>query len=437
VAFSPDGQWVLAGCDRHLSQWDLVTGTYRRRLEGHTAAVTAVAVSWDGRYAVSGSGDQTLKLWDVANGERIRTLTGHQGVVHAVAFSADGRHIVSGSADHTLKLWDVTSGECLHTLTGHQAAVHAVAFSVDGRYIVSGGADQTLKLWICDWELDDRFPADWDEGARAYLEVFVSQRTPKAALLPADRPPTEAEVALAFQPQGTPAWTETDFQALLRTLQWAGYGWLRPEGIRQQLERMTAAPAKMVFKQPESTVFSTSFGTEFATSFGTGFGTAALTAKVVLAVVEGSLAGQEFEFRDRITCVIGRAKDCDLQLPNDEDHKTVSRYHCQLEIYPPTIRVRDLGSLHGTYVNDRMIGRRRLGAAGEEKDCPDVDLKDGDRIRLGKTVFQVKIVELKTEAIKGAEVDDTGLFANQQLDNDSKQDSQSNNSRSDQTPMSS
>jgi len=36
-----------------------------------------------------------------------------------------------------------------------------------------------------------------------------------------------------------PEWTEEDFQKLLTELQHRGYGWLRPEGVRHQLEKMT------------------------------------------------------------------------------------------------------------------------------------------------------------------------------------------------------
>jgi hypothetical protein len=35
-----------------------------------------------------------------------------------------------------------------------------------------------------------------------------------------------------------PTWSEEDFQRLLHTLGCAGYGWLRPEGVRRKLEEM-------------------------------------------------------------------------------------------------------------------------------------------------------------------------------------------------------
>ena len=53
---------------------------------GHRSAVTSVAFSPDGRYALSGSSDNTLKLWDISNGQAVRTFSGHGSAVTSVAF---------------------------------------------------------------------------------------------------------------------------------------------------------------------------------------------------------------------------------------------------------------------------------------------------------------------------------------------------------------
>jgi WD40 repeat protein len=65
-----------------------------------------------------GSWDQTLLLWDLESGQTIRTLEGHRGPVNAVAVTPDGRRAVSGSDDQSLRLWDLESGEEVATFTG-------------------------------------------------------------------------------------------------------------------------------------------------------------------------------------------------------------------------------------------------------------------------------------------------------------------------------
>jgi len=91
------------------------------------------------------------------------------------------------------------------------------------------------------------------------------------------------------------------------------------------------------------------------------------------------------------TWIVGRADDCDLRLPTDDQHLEVSRYHCQLEADPPQLRVRDLGSTNGTFVNGTLIGMGPL-APGVAADTalPARELADGDEIRVGSTVLEVR-----------------------------------------------
>jgi WD40 repeat protein len=108
--------------------------------------VGAVALSGDGRRAVSDSSVLSLKVWDVETGREVCILHGHAGRVEGVALSGDGRRAVSASADHTLKVWDVEAGREVRTLQGHADGVNGVALSRDGRCAVSASADHTLKF---------------------------------------------------------------------------------------------------------------------------------------------------------------------------------------------------------------------------------------------------------------------------------------------------
>ncbi|MDT3442753.1 MULTISPECIES: protein kinase domain-containing protein [unclassified Pseudofrankia] len=119
-----------------------------------------------------------------------------------------------------------------------------------------------------------------------------------------------------------------------------------------------------------------------------------MPATVTLKVTHGRLQGEEFTFTERNTCILGRADGCTPRLPDDADHRTVSRHHCLLDINPPDIRVRDFGSLNGTYVNDVKIGQREAHQTPEEaaaQTFPEHDLTDGDELKIGSTTFRVSV----------------------------------------------
>ena len=96
-------------------------GTWRRAtavhaLPGHDGWVYAVAVTGDGRRAVSGAWDRTVRVWDLEAGAAVHALPGHDGGVTAVAVTADGRRAVSGGRDGTVRVWDLEAGTAVHAL---------------------------------------------------------------------------------------------------------------------------------------------------------------------------------------------------------------------------------------------------------------------------------------------------------------------------------
>src|SRR5262249_12611551 len=98
-------------------------------------------------------------------------------------------------------------------------------------------------------------------------------------------------------------------------------------------------------------------------------GGATMFDRVILTCTEGPLKGRKFVLENGAHCVVGRAKDCSIQVP--DDLSLVSRHHCLIDVDAPDVRVRDLGSLNGTYVNGETIGRRYRGEPPEEGRWPE------------------------------------------------------------------
>jgi serine/threonine-protein kinase len=96
---------------------------------------------------------------------------------------------------------------------------------------------------------------------------------------------------------------------------------------------------------------------------------------VTLTVVAGPHAGREFAFDRHDTFLVGRARDAHFQLTYDDPY--FSRRHFLVEVNPPRVRVLDLNSRNGIAVNGQKVRA--------------ADLKDGDELRAGHTVFRVNV----------------------------------------------
>ena len=159
VAMTPDGRIVIsASGDKTLKVWELSTSSPPgsvlsdpgewQTLLGHTSQVNTVAVTADGRLAVSGSSDKSLKVWDLERGVELRSLRGHADTVEKVVITPDGRRVVSASGDKTIRVWDIESGEQLHNLHGSQSIITNLMLAPDGHRIISSSfEDQTIKIW--------------------------------------------------------------------------------------------------------------------------------------------------------------------------------------------------------------------------------------------------------------------------------------------------
>ncbi|MEL6769121.1 MAG: cytochrome C, partial [Pseudomonadota bacterium] len=116
------------------------------RLEGHGGPVKGLAVSPDGRLALSASFDTSLGLWSLPAGEHLRWLEGHEAGANAVRFLGDGRALSVGD-DFDLLLWDLEQGSLLRRLEGHRGKVIGLAVSPDRQQVATAGWDGAIGLW--------------------------------------------------------------------------------------------------------------------------------------------------------------------------------------------------------------------------------------------------------------------------------------------------
>jgi WD40 repeat protein len=192
---SHDGRYILASYygSKSLRLWDVETGAEVREFKGHQTPPACVALSPDGRLALSCGGkvepqevekkteegktvkvteltpvDCVVHVWDVETGqERTPPLASLKTPVHWVAFAPDGKRALacSGGPEYkgaewvkgkdgkqvpfecVLRVYDVESGRELCKTEGQKDVVWHAAFTPDGKRIISGGMDGTVRVW--------------------------------------------------------------------------------------------------------------------------------------------------------------------------------------------------------------------------------------------------------------------------------------------------
>jgi hypothetical protein len=119
-----------------------------------------------------------------------------------------------------------------------------------------------------------------------------------------------------------------------------------------------------------------------------------MPGKITLTITSGTPGSKNvgpFVFDQHDTLVVGRHEDCQVCI---EDDNQVSRHHFLMEVNPPEICIRDLGSRNGTHVNGTKHGgrdRTETAEQGRLRNFPTLELHEGDEVRVGKTIFKVKI----------------------------------------------
>ena len=143
-------------------------------LAGYGEVVTALAISPDGRLALSGALDGMLYLWDIEGGQLVRRLEGHSRSVLRVLFGPEGRIAISSSQDNSVIVWDLATGQALRRFVGHSHAVTGICLARGGKTVISVSADLTMREWRIDATQGELM--DWIQANRYVPELTPEQR---------------------------------------------------------------------------------------------------------------------------------------------------------------------------------------------------------------------------------------------------------------------
>lgn len=146
VAVSPDGRTAISGSfDTSAIRWTLEGNAAAQVMRFHESAVNAVSFLPDGRLATGGE-DGRIAVWRAEQPIPALTYQGHTAPIVSIAVSPDGAMIASASWDRTVRLWPLAGG-APRVLEGHTQNVNGVAFTADSRALISAGYDATIRIW--------------------------------------------------------------------------------------------------------------------------------------------------------------------------------------------------------------------------------------------------------------------------------------------------
>lgn len=150
IAISPDGQQALTGDDDGIVYvWNINTGAEIGTFNLEAGQAAAAVFMPSGQQALIGYGDFSLRLvdfTDFAALQQIYQLQGHTNIIWDLAITANGKQAVSGSYDNSLILWDLETGDILQRFRGHGNLIYSVAL-VGQRRMLSGSLDGTIRVW--------------------------------------------------------------------------------------------------------------------------------------------------------------------------------------------------------------------------------------------------------------------------------------------------
>ncbi len=141
---------------------------------------------------------------------------------------------------------------------------------------------------------------------------------------------------------------------------------------RVTLLKKTAAPEPRTGTIPAADLLRQTYPDAIG-SHSTASGKSEILENIALVVMEGPHTGEEF-FLETLPASVGREPGTAVQLQND---RRVSRLHAEFYRKDGSLRIRDLRSTHGTFVNGYSIS--------------DKALEQGDKIELGVTILQIRL----------------------------------------------
>lgn len=146
LAISGNGKYALVGMEDNKAYFfDLFKGRIIYTFE-HDGRINSVAMASRAPLAITGGSGHLAKLWDLNSGQMLRSWD-HPFKVYKVALSDDGSLAMTNASMNKTRIWNTGSGELLHTLPMRYMTVTAAQFSSNNQLLATGRPNYRVDLW--------------------------------------------------------------------------------------------------------------------------------------------------------------------------------------------------------------------------------------------------------------------------------------------------
>ncbi len=172
ASLTPDGRTlVTAAVDGTTRIWDLRSGVEKSVLSG-TGRAAVLAVSADGRLALTGDSAKGAQLWNLDDGTLLRTLLRIVRMFRPSRFSSRWNNALHGRRKRSRERLPNADAAPLWSQLVHSRRITGLLFTRDGKQLLSASLDNTVGRFQA---------ADGHELRPLYLEASLRRHIARGA----------------------------------------------------------------------------------------------------------------------------------------------------------------------------------------------------------------------------------------------------------------
>jgi WD40 repeat protein len=169
VAFHPNGQLLLTGCDDGIARfWDVATQKLVGQTDPYKGRIWPVAFNTDGTLFATANGVDTgrhwgeLRVWNTETRQPVVPPLTHAAMISSAVFSRHKPWIVTACGDGLATVWNYETGEIARGPFRHPAGTAVAIFDPTERMLVTSSTDGHIRFW--DLESQQQFGPDLVHG---------------------------------------------------------------------------------------------------------------------------------------------------------------------------------------------------------------------------------------------------------------------------------